>query len=41
MANDEAQLRKSLGDQFDLAIETAIGDMMDHEEQQLIRGNSK
>lgn len=35
MAADEAQLRRRLGDQFDMAVETAIDSMMEQEKQQL------
>lgn len=34
---DEAHLRKSPGDQFDLAVETTVGEIMDKDEQQLQR----
>lgn len=38
MAIDEAHLRRSLEDQFDMAVESAIENMMDQEEQQFQKG---
>lgn len=35
VAPDEVHLRRNLGDQFDLAIQATVGDMMDEEEQNI------